>query len=200
VKNVIFIFLVSVAGLYASIDEALQAYKQGRYEKALYLYEKEAKKGDTTAMNALSYLYHEGIGTKKDRNKSLEYLQKAADKEDARACLDLGLVYLAGKELKQDYKLAAKYLECAAKKNETEALYNLALMYYNGDGVRQDAKKAAALLERAAKLGHQRAKANVGRIYMQALNFSKAKEWLRENVKDGDKEAALLLEKIEALP
>ena len=193
-------FLLTATLLFASNEAALKAYKDKEYAKAFKLYEKEAKKGDTTAMNALSYLYYNGIGVEQDTKQSMSYLKKAADAKDKRACLDLGLFYLQGVRVKQDYKQAAHYLQCAADAGSTEAQYNLALMYYNGDGVKQDVKKAAALLEEAAKSGHKGAKANVGRIYMQALDFKKAKEWLEKNVADGDKEAAVLLQEIAATP
>ncbi len=190
--------LVTATLLFASNEAALEAYKNKEYTKAFALYEKEAKKGDTTAMNALSYFYYNGIGVDQDTKQSLNYLQKAADAKDKRACLDLGIFYLQGLRVAQDYKKAAEYLECAADRGSAEAQYNLALMYYNGDGVKQDVKKAAALLEAAAKSGHKKARANVGRIYMQALDFKKAKEWLQKNVAEGDKEAKLLLEEIDA--
>ena len=192
--------LVTATLLFASNETALEAYKNKEYTKAFTLYEQEAKKGDTTAMNALSYLYYNGIGVDQDTKQSLNYLQKAADAKDKRACLDLGIFYLQGLRVVQDYKKAAEYLECAADRGSAEAQYNLALMYYNGDGVKQDVKKAAALLEAAANSGHKRARANVGRIYMQALDFKKAKEWLEKNVADGDKEAAVLLKEIAATP
>jgi TPR repeat protein len=192
--------LVTATLLFASNEAALKAYKNKEYKKAFTLYEKEAKKGDTTAMNALSYLYYNGIGVEQDTNQSVNYLKEAADAQDKQACLDLGLFYLQGVRVAKEYKEAAHYLECAADKGSAEAQYNLALMYYNGDGVKQDVKKAAALLEEAAKSGHKGAKANVGRIYMQALDFKKAKEWLEKNVADGDKEAELLLKEIAATP
>jgi TPR repeat protein len=197
-KRILLLFLLAVMPLLASTDSALAAYKKGEYKEAFTLYEAEAKKGDTTAQNALSYLYFNGIGTQKDSSKGLKWLKKAAQSGDARAAFDLGMMYLSGTNVKRDMKQAAKYLQIAADKKNAEAQYNLALMYYNGDGVKQDVKKAALLLEEAANSGHQGAKRNVGRVYMQVLDFKKAKYWLNENLKDGDPEAATLLKEIEA--
>jgi len=195
------IFLLSVitaVSLVASSEEALNAYKNHEYKKAFTLYEQAAKSGDTTAQNALSYLYFNGIGTQKSQEEGLKWLQNAAKSGDVQAALDLGMMYIAGENVSQDFKKAAKWLQIAAEKGNSEAQYNLALMYYNGDGVKQDVKKAAALLEKAAKQNHQAARKNVGKIYMQALDFKKAKYWLNENLKDGDVEAATLLKEIEA--
>jgi TPR repeat protein len=189
---------MSVSILFALDNGALNAYKQHHYKKAFTLYKEAADKGDTTAQNALSYLYFNGVGVAKNPKEGLYWLQKAADKGDKRACFDLGMIYLMGENVTKDLTKAVHYLEIASKKGDSEATYNLALMYYNGDGVKQDIKKAASLLEVAAKSGHLKAKNNVGRVYMQLLDFKKAKYWLEENVKDGDKSAAALLKEIEA--
>ena len=107
---------------------------------------------------------------------------------------DLAMTYLA----KGDYKAALKPLHVAAENNISNAQYNLALMYYQGDGVKQNIKKSAQWLEKAAENGHKRAIANIGRIYMQLMDFKKARYWLQINAKSGDKEAELLLKEIEA--
>lgn len=196
--RILLLSIITTVSLLASSEEALSAYKNHEYKKAFTLYEQAAKSGDITAQNALSYLYFNGVGTQKDKQEGLKWLQSAAKSGDERACFDLGMMYISGENITKDFKKAAKWLQIAADKGNSEAQFNLALMYYNGDGVKQDAKKAASLLEKAAKQGHKGAKHNVGRIYMQALDFKKAKYWLNENLKDGDKEAALLLKEIEA--
>ena len=196
-KILSFLF-VSATLLFASSQEALDAYKNHEYKKAFKLYKEAADLGKSNAQSAVSYLYINGIGVEKNTKEGIAYLQKAANNGNVQAALDLGLYYLSGEIVSKDMKKAAKWLDVAAKGGSSEAAYNLALMYYNGDGVKQDVKKAAALLDQAARAGHKGAKRNVGRIYMQALDFKNAKYWLRENEKDGDKEATLLLKEIEA--
>jgi TPR repeat protein len=193
------LFFASLSIVFASTQDALNAYKSGKYKEAFDLYSKEAKAGDTTAQNALSYLYFNGVGVDKDDHKALIWLKKAADTQDSRACFDLGMMYLAGEHVKKDTKKAFHYLSIAADKGNVEAKYNLAYMYYNGDGVKQDVNKAASLLEEAAKAGHIRAKQNVGRIYLQAFNFKKAKYWLQKNAQEGDVQAQTLLDEIAPL-
>jgi TPR repeat protein len=196
--NRLYLFLLSTTLLCGSTQEALNAYKNHHYQEAFKLYQDEAQKNDSNAQSALSYLYFNGIGTQKNNKKGLIYLQKAAQNGNVTAALDLGIYYLKGDVVKKDMQKAAKWLEVAADKGNAEAQYNLAIIYYNGDGVKQNINKATELLEKAAKNGHKGARKNIGRIYMQALNFKKAKYWLNENLKDGDKEAALLLKEIEA--
>ncbi len=108
---------------------------------------------------------------------------------------DVAMQYLSA----QKYKKAFSHLKIAAENNISNAQYNLALMYYQGDGVKQDIKKSAHWLEKAAKNGHEKAIQNVGRIYMQLMNFKKARYWLHKNVEQGDKEAQLLLDEIKGL-
>ena len=197
VKKFFYLILISIS-LYASTQEALEAYKHGEYKKAFSLYMKEAKNGNVVAENALSFLYFEGVGVEQDNTQGLQWLQKAAQSGDTRACLDLGIIYLQGQKVTKNMQQAAHYLTIAANNGDPEAQYNLALIYYNGDGVKQDVKKAAALLENAAQQGYKKAQINVGRIYMQALDFEKAKFWLEKNVQEGDQQAKVLLEEIEA--
>ena len=197
--KIIILFLLSITLAFASTQDALAAYKNKEYTKAFKLYSIAAKAGDVRAQNALSYLYFNGVGTVKDKEKGLEWLQKAANLKDKRACLDLGLMYLSGINLQKDDKKAFHYLSIASKKGDNDAKYNLALMYYNGAGVKQDTKKAASLLEELAKAGDRRAKQNIGRVYMQILDFKKAKFWLQKNVKEGDIQAQTLLNEIDSL-
>jgi TPR repeat protein len=195
----LFFLTLFVVTLYGATKEALVAYQHGEYQKAFKLYMDAAKEGDVEAQNGLSYLYFHGLGTQKDVHKGIEWLQKAAQTSDVRASLDLAMIYLRGDEVPQNMQKAAHYLQIAAQKGDTQAQYNLALMYYNGDGVKQDVKKAASLLEKAALQGDKRAKMNVGRIYMQALDFKKAKYWLQQNLKEGDAQAQILLDEIEEI-
>jgi len=97
-----------------------------------------------------------------------------------------------------DFKKALKLLNQEIKTGDATAEYNLALMYYRGDGVEQNLTKSAELLESSAQKGYKRAIENVGRIYMQLLQFDKAKKWLKINANNGDKSAQELLKSIES--
>jgi TPR repeat protein len=194
-KSISLILFVLVLNLFAQ-NEALEAYKQKDYKKAFQLYKADAKKGNTTAQNALSYLYFNGIGTDKDNKKGLYWLEKAAEKNDSRAQYDLAMMYFDGYNIKQNHKKAFKWLSKSSDLNNTKAKYNLALMYYNGDSTDMNVTKTAVLLDEIALKGHKLAKENVGRIYMQLLKFDKAIYWLKQNAKNNDKEAYYLLAEI----
>ena len=195
IKKLIFTFIVSVSTLYAS-NTALSAYKNQDFKTAFTLYMQDAKAGDTTAQNALSYLYFNGIGTPKNTKEGIFWLEKSAHSMNAQAQYDLAMMYLSGHNVKQDSKLAFTWLDSASDLGHLDAKYNEALMYYEGDIVDRNVTKSLQLLESAAEGGHQKSIANIGRIYMQELKFSQAKKWLEMNVKNGDSEAQYLLDTV----
>ena len=194
-KNVLFSLFLILSSLYAK-ENALQAFKNKEYSKAFELYTLDAKDGNTTAFNALSYLYFHGLGVKKDDAKGIELLKKSAEKNDKNAEYDLGMMYLTGEYVPQDAKQAFYYLSQASKHKHRDAEFNLALMYYNGDATESNITKSLELLEDAANGGQKAAIANIGRIYMQDFQFDKATKWLKINVKNGDEEARYLLQEI----
>lgn len=193
-KSLVLIFFILTSNVFA--NEALKAFKNKEYKKAFKLYQQDANNGNTTAQNALSYLYFNGIGTQKDNKKGLYWIKKAASKNDSTAQYDLAMMYLSGQNVKEDHKEAFKWLEKASKQDNLNAKYNMAFMYYKGDSVDSNVSKTALLLDDIAKKGHQGAKANVGRIYLQLLKFDKAIYWLEKNANDGDNEACYLLAEI----
>ena len=195
IKKLIITFILSVSALYAS-NSALSAYKNNDFKSAFKLYMKDAKAGNTTAQNALSYLYLNGIGTQKNLKEGIFWLEKSAHSMNAQAQYDLAMMYLSGHNVKQDSKLAFTWLDSASDLGHLDSKYNEALMYYEGDIIDRNITKSLQLLESAAEGGHKKSIANIGRIYMQELQFTKAKKWLEINVENGDTEAQNLLDTI----
>jgi len=177
-------------------ESALEAFKNGEYKKAFELYTLDAKDGNSSALNALSYLYFNGLGIQQNDAKGVELLKKSAEKNNKNAAYDLGMMYLIGDHIQQDKKQAFHYLTQASQDKHSDAEFNLALMYYNGDAIDSNITKSLELLEDAAKRGHKAAISNIGRIYMQDFQFEKAVKWLKVNVKNGDEEAKSLLQEI----
>ena len=183
-------------GVPQDTKEALEAFKKQDYQSAFKLYKESADANNTTAQNALSYLYFNGLGVEKNKEKGIFWLVKAAKNEDTRAQNDLGMMYLTGQNVKQDSNSAFTWLSKASDANNSNAQYNLALMYYRGDGVDENATKAVELLDAAAVQGNEQAIRNVGIVYMQLLKFDKAAFWLEKNALNGDENACYLLAEI----
>jgi len=185
------ILLTFLFSLYAS--EALDAFKAKDYNKALKLFEIEAKNGESNSQSSLSYMYFNGLGTKVDKKKGIYWLTQSAQQNDINAQNDLGMMYLIGENTETNYSTAVFWLEKASEADHKEAQYNVALMYYKGDGTDLNVTKAAKYLEKSANNGYKPAQRSVGRIYMQLLKFDKAIPWLMKDADKGDSEAQYLL-------
>jgi uncharacterized protein len=65
--------------------------------------------------------YLEGLGTKQDLEKGIEWTRKAAQKGDAKAQYNLGMAYLDGEGVSKNSRLARIWLEKAAKQGHKRA-------------------------------------------------------------------------------
>lgn len=87
--------------------------------------EKAEKNGVKEAVFLLGYCYLEGIGTKKDQAKAVEYLIRAADYDDTEGCqIAQGVIgnwYLHGTNVPRDYEKAVFYLQKAVDKGNEGA-------------------------------------------------------------------------------
>jgi len=194
-KKLLLLTIFTLSSLYAQ-SSALEAYKKGNYKYAFELYTKDANSGNSTAQNALSYLYFNGVGTKKDVTKGLLWIKKSAHNMNAQAQYDLAMMYLSGHNVEKNEKLAFTWFDSASDLGNVKAKYNEALMYYEGTVVERNATKSLELLEAAAKAGHEKSIENIGRIYLQELKFEEARKWLKINVENGDTQAQYLLDTI----
>lgn len=194
-KLILILILTLTLSLFAG-QNALDAFKNKEYEKAYKLYMVDAKNGDSTAQNALSYLYFNGYGVEKNTQEGMLWLKKSAHNMNARAQYDLAMMYLSGHNTEIDKELALTWLDSAADLGDINAQYNLALMYYQGDSIDQNVTKSAELLESAALKGHKGAIQNIGLIYMQLIKFDKAVQWLTVNAHNGDTNAYYLLAEV----
>lgn len=70
-------------------------------KKAFSFYKRAAELGDAPAQCNLAVGYLEGLGTKQDLSKGIEWMRKAARKGDAKAQYNLGMVYLDGEGVKK---------------------------------------------------------------------------------------------------
>ncbi len=60
------------------VDYLIDLYEElGNYRDAIALYEKNASKGNTSALNQLAYIYAQGKGVNKDFDKALSYIERA---------------------------------------------------------------------------------------------------------------------------
>ena len=87
----------------ATLDDGLEAFEAGNFEKANRVFEKLAKDGNSSAQFQLGLSYELGRGLEKDDLMAVKWFEAAAQKELALACLHLGVFYEAGRGVKRNY-------------------------------------------------------------------------------------------------
>lgn len=93
--------------------------------------QKAVENGVEEAVFLLGYCYMEGLGTKKDIHKAVEYIKQAADMENNDSCRVaqgvIGNWYLYGTNVPKDMDLAVKYLQKAVDNGNDGAKEDLML-------------------------------------------------------------------------
>lgn len=75
------------------VVDGITAYDRHRYERALFLFRKAARRGDETAANYLGIIYSDGTGVKRNSRKAIYWYRKASRRGDTAAKCNLGIEY-----------------------------------------------------------------------------------------------------------
>ena len=148
------LLLTSVNPTWASIDDAVQAYLRGEYNKAVMLLRPIAEQGDAQAQTYMGVLYERGKGVPQDYAESVKWYRLASEQGKADAQNYLGNMYSKGNGVSQDYAEAVTWYRKAAEQGKKAAQYNLGKVYANGEGVKKDYVKAYMWFNVAAISGH----------------------------------------------
>jgi TPR repeat protein len=149
----------------------LYAQEAGDYQKA-------AEAGDAAAQYELGHCYDEGLGVKKDREKTVYWYTKAAEQGFAQAQYNLGVFYENGGRLLDDWynhdqsiAISDKDLEealywytKAAEQGYAVAQRKLGSCYEWGWGVKKDSEKAVYWYTKAAEQGNAAAQTALEKI------------------------------------
>ena len=112
-------------------------------------------------LHTIGYLFHHGVGVKRNYEKALEYYERSAELGNSYALNNLGRLYENGYGVEVDYKKAMEYYEKSAEKGNSYAFNNIGYLYENGFGVEVDYKKAKEYYEKSAELGNSYALNNL---------------------------------------
>nr|XP_030127104.3 LRP2-binding protein isoform X2 [Taeniopygia guttata] len=140
-------------------------YEKGLYKEALKQFEK-IKDTDFQAMYQLGVMYYDGLGTKKDPERGVEYMNKILNSDSPEA----------------------SHLKFAAA-------YNLGRAYYEGCGVKHSTEEAERLWLTAADNGNPeasvKAQSALGMLYSMPFlkNLKKAFFWHSEACDNGNLES-----------
>lgn len=126
--------------------------------------ERQAKKGQVSAMLQLGINYYFGINVKKDYSQAYKYFSAITEKSDASSYY-LGVMTLYGQGTTKDPVKAVSYLEKASNSGDSEAKGLLGVCYKRGDGVNKDYRKAFINLSSAVSSGKKSYLIELGELY-----------------------------------
>lgn len=101
--------------LAASWAEADAAFQQGKFVKALKVWQHLGEKGDAKALYNVASMYEEGKGVARNYAKAATFYRKAAEKNFAPAHHKLGSLYSIKRGVPHDEVKAAKWFRHTAQ-------------------------------------------------------------------------------------
>ncbi|XP_066404433.1 LRP2-binding protein [Molothrus aeneus] len=175
-----------------------QYYQQGLYKEALKQFEK-IKDTDFQAMYQLGVMYYDGLGTKKDPERGVEYMNKILNSDSPEAshlkfaaAYNLGRAYYEGCGVKHSVEEAERLWLTAADngnpKASVKAQSTLGMLY--SLPILKDMKKAFFWHSKACHNGNLESKGALGIMYLYGQgtcqNSQAALEWLRKATELGN--------------
>ncbi|XP_005415735.1 LRP2-binding protein [Geospiza fortis] len=173
-------------------------YQQGFYKEALKRFEK-IKDTDFQAMYQLGVMYYDGLGTKKDPERGVEYMNKILNSDSPEAshlkfaaAYNLGRAYYEGCGVKHSVEEAERLWLTAADngnpKASVKAQSTLGMLY--SMPILKDMKKAFFWHSKACHNGNLESKGALGIMYLYGQgtcqNSQAALEWLRKATELGN--------------
>lgn len=154
--------LAALGAQAAPLDDALQAYKAGKFSQSAELLTPLAQGGNAVAQQHLGMLYYHGRGVKEDELAAADLWKKSAAQGNVEAMFRLAYAYTFSDKVAKtvaDPELeAAKLYYEAANAGHAEAQFNLGMMFLTGKGVVKDRSEALRWIQMAAAQGHAEAK------------------------------------------
>ena len=98
----------------AGMDEGVQFYITGEYDKALAEFKPLAEQGDEKAQYYMGFLYHHGYGMKRDEVEAAKWFRMGAEQGEWQSQYYLGVIYEKGVGMKHDLAVAHMWLSLAA--------------------------------------------------------------------------------------
>jgi TPR repeat protein len=136
---------------------ATSAYKNGEYVKAMKLWEKMAKNGDSIAQYNLGALLKSGVGTGASVDEAAKWFLKSAKNGNPAAQFEIGKIFeakaAAGGATGLPAARALIWIKKSANQGYEPAEVDLGLKYLSGTGVDQNAERATYWLSQVIGAG-----------------------------------------------
>ncbi|MDH3533433.1 MAG: sel1 repeat family protein [Gammaproteobacteria bacterium] len=139
------------------LQDGLDAYDVGDYEKALAVCMPYAEAGDRAGQFCIGRLYANGFGVPMDDDEALKWYGLAAEQGHSEAQFNLGVMHANGWGVPMSEEEAAKWYQLAAEQGLVIAQTSLANVYHSGRGVEQSLVAAYKWFAIAAELGDNNA-------------------------------------------
>lgn len=146
--------LVSTNTYAGDYQVAVNAFNEGRYEKAFSIFQSLAEQGHVRAQNNLSLMYLNGRGVPENQTEAVKWLTLAAQQGYSHSQYNLAQRYSKGEGVEQNIEEAVRWLQLSARQGLAEAQINLGVLYYEGKGVTQDYIYAHMWFDAAFQNGH----------------------------------------------
>jgi Sel1 repeat len=103
---ILFMMALTIGGVHAGLEEALQAQRSGDYATARKEFEALANKGDDKAMTTIGLMYYQGTGVTQDYSKAMDWYLKAYALKNGDALNNIGVLYRDGLGVTANQKIA----------------------------------------------------------------------------------------------
>lgn len=166
-----------------------ELYQQGKFTRAIKVWEPLAESGHAEAQFNLSIMYEQGRGVDVDDAKAAYWSDKAVASEYPPALHNRALVMLARK----NYEAAIDLLQNSASKDFPPSQYSLGKIYQAGIGLAESPVDAFKYVEMAANNGFAKAQYNLGKMYRDgygvAVNEAVSSAWYLKAAEQGYSQA-----------
>jgi hypothetical protein len=141
--------------------------------EAMKWFQKAAKQGNPTAMNAIGHLYEDGKGAPQNLPEAISWYQRAAEKGDEWAQVRVGRAYTKGEGVGLDKVEAVKWYRKAASQGSLSAQFYLGHALQQGEGAPQNFVEAAKWFRKAAEGGQGDAQFRLAMAYLEGQGVTK---------------------------
>lgn len=132
---------------------AMMAHIRGETDRAVYWYERAARRNHELAAFNLASMYMDGEGVERDLATAAKWIERSARSGYAPAQFQLGKMYYHGQGVPKDPEMEAYWYRQAAENGHPAAQHNLAVLYHKGEGVEQNDELARHWLEKSREGG-----------------------------------------------
>lgn len=157
-----------------------------QFTQAFNLFAVAAQSGQPQALNMLGRAYEQAWGVPRSIPQAIKYFEAAAEQNDGWAYFNLGDLYLSGDGVPQNTHRAFFYYVQAANLGVNKALNMLGTLCEKGIGeAPPDQTKALLYFQAGANVGDCWAAFNLGRLALEAEDYSTAVHWFDQSIPYG---------------